>query len=172
MKRINLLLVMLMLAAFLSGCAEFSDPPLLEDADLFLKNNQHDLDVVVNFLKTIDADHAFISRYETTVFYEFEDHEIISDEVRTSLRNLWSAGCLTISINHSNNTVFFEIWKRTIGDVSGGVSCTLDGHGYPKAEFQTECTPISNGWFYYLADYEEYRKSPSKYDEMWDRNTD
>jgi len=169
-KRIQILIFVFALAVFISGCTLLClTPPTPDDAEAFLKNNQHDIDVVVSFLKSIDtADHAYIDRNDTTVFYEFEYHEITPKDVRTSLRHLWSAGCECISIQNGDNTVYFEMWRRTMGNVSCGISCTLNGQGVPKAELQTECTPISKGWFYYFADYEEYRKSPSKYDEMWD----
>lgn len=168
-KWLNLLLP-LALVFFASGCKYF-DPPKPETVATFLENNQHDLDAVVDYLKNLDTDHAYIHKYAETVFYEFEYHEIVSDEIKICLQHLWEAGCDDITIENRDNTVYFELWSRTRGGVSCGISCTLNGHGLPKAEYQTECTPISNGWFYYLSDYEEHRKNPSKYDEMWDVKT-
>lgn len=159
------MLLVLTLTLLLSGCGYY-DPPGLEDADAFLKSNRQEIDTVANYLKTIETDYAYIGNV-ATVFYEFKDHDILSENVRTSLQNLWSAGCKRITMEKADNTVYFEIWNRTRGGVSCGISCTLDGQGFPKAELQTACEPISGGWFYYYSDYEEYRKSPSKYDAMW-----
>lgn len=153
----QLLLLMLMLVFILPGCTHYYDPPTPEDADTFLKNNLHDIEVIVDYLKALDTDHAYIGRNQSTVFFEFEHHDIIQEDVRDSLGQLWSNGCESITIRRRDNTVYFEIWGRTRGNVSCGIACTLDGQGLPKAELQTECTPISNGWFYYFADYEEYR---------------
>ena len=162
------LVLLVLIVFFLSGCAGLLSKPKPEDADLFLKNNRYDIDIIVDYLKAIDTDHAYIGRNRTTITYEFEDHVIESEEVKDSLQNLWRAGCQFISIHNAVNTVNFELWDRTMGNVSFGIACTLDGRGFPKAELQTECEAISNGWFCYYSDYEEYRKNPSKYDEMWD----
>lgn len=154
----------------LAGCFKPFTPPSPEDADAFLKNYQSDIDAVVNYLESIDTedDSLYLNRrYGTMVSYEFQDHDILSADVRASIQRLWSAGCEIISMQKDNNTVRFEIWSRTMGDVGCGISRTLDGQGFPKVQFQTKCEPISDGWFYYYTDYEEYRSNRSKYDEMW-----
>ena len=174
MKRIlfQLLLVLLMTASScVSGCTHYYDPPTPEEADAFLKKNQPDIDLVVDCLRSIDAESAHIDRNSTTIWYAFEHHDILEQDVIASLQRLWKAGCEAISIDHRKNTISFEIWYRTRGDIGCGIACPIDGQGYPKAEMQTECTPISGGWFHYVADYEKYRISPSKYDEMWDAET-
>lgn len=171
MKKRALLLLILILTTFMVGCTRSYYPPSSEDADLFLKNNRNDIDVIVNYLQTIETedDSAFFNFGITkdTVFYELEDHDIPSDDVKTSLRHLKSNGCVDISMHKDDNTIYFEIWHRTMGDVGCGIARTLDGQGFPKVQFQTECKPISDGWFYYYTDYEAYRIDPSKYDEMW-----
>ena len=165
-KLYRFLLLFLLFDCCVIGCTRFLTPPTSEEADKFLKNNWHDIDAVVNYLRTIDAEYAFV--VGTTISYEFTDHEIIQEDVKTCLQRLWRAGCKLISIQNGDNTIYFEIWNRIYGDVGCGIACTINGQGFPKVEMQTECKLISFGWFYYLADYEEYRKSPSKYDKMWD----
>lgn len=157
MKRIKFMILMLLLTVFILGCVKPFIPPTLEDADQFLKNNRHDIDVAVNYLKSIDTEDNSVYIKGITISYEFEDHIVSDEEIKRSLQHLWNAGCELICIQKEKNTISFEIWSRTMGDVSCGISCTIDGQGYPRAEFQTVCTPISDGWFYYYADYEEYR---------------
>lgn len=166
------LLVLLMMASnCVAKCTRYYDPPTPEDADEFFKNNQQAIDIVVDYLRSIDAESAHIDRSSTTVWYAFEHHDITETDVIDGLRRLWKAGCEAISISYGRNTISFEIWYRTRGDIGCGIACTIDGRGYPKAELQTECTPISDGWFHYVADYEKYRISPSKYDAMWNGET-
>lgn len=172
MKKHALLLLILIITANMTGCAKPYYPPTQEDADSFLKDNRDDIDVIVNYLQSIETegDSAFFNFgiAKDTVFYEFEDHDILSEGVKTCLHHLRSNGCEHISMHKDDNTIYFEIWHRTMGDVGCGIACTLDGQGFPKVQFQTECKPISDGWFYYYTDYEAYRIDPSKYDEMWD----
>lgn len=162
-------LFLLVIVVLLSGCTKSFNPPSAEDADLFLKINRDDIDTIVQYLHVIetDDDSVFIDGTDYA-FYEFEDHKILSDEVKASLRHLKSNGCEDISMQKDDNTICFEIWSRTMGNVGCGIACTLDGHGFPKVQFQTACKPISDGWFYYYTDYEAYRINPSKYDEMWE----
>ena len=166
------LLFILLIAVFLTGCMKSYNPPSSEDADIFLKDNRDDIDVIVDYLQSIETENDSVffnfSITKETVFYDFEDHDILSDDVKTSLRYLKSNGCEVISMHKDDNTIYFEIWHRTMGDVGCGIACTLDGQGFPKVQFQTECKPISDGWFYYYTDYEAYRIDPSKYDEMWE----
>ncbi len=165
-KLAKFLLLLLLFDCFLIGCTRFFTPPTAEEADAFLKSNWHDIDTAVNYLKAIDTDIAFV--VGTTVKYEFKDHEIVQEDVKTCFQHLWNAGCELISYDVGDNTISFEIWNTTFGNVGCGIACTINGKGFPKAEMQTECKLISYGWYYFVADYEEYRKSPSKYDEMWD----
>lgn len=165
------LFFILLIVAFMTGCMKSFNPPSIEDTDSFLKDNRDDIDVIVDYLQSIETedDSVFFnfSITKDTVFYDFEDHDILSDDVKTSLRHLKSNGCEVISMHKDDNTIYFEIWHRTMGDVGCGIARTLDGQGFPKVQFQTECKPISDGWFYYNTDYEAYRIDTSKYDEMW-----
>ena len=171
MKRILFQLLLLLMAALdccVSNCTHYYDPPTTEDVDAFLKSNRQDMETVVDYLQSLDADFAAMDKNETTVFYDFEDHAIAQEDVINSLRCLWRAGCEHNSLNVHENTVYFETWYRTRGDVGCGIARTLNGRGFPKVQFQTECRPISDGWFYYFTDYEKYRTAPSRYDAMWD----
>ncbi len=163
----SLLAVLLSMALLLVGCGFRYDPPSAEDANVFLAQNREDINIIVDYLKELEYDSAFVDKDNGEIFYEFKYHTIESKDVKTGIRHLWSSGCEHISIRKKDNTIYFEIWSRTMGDVACGISCTIDGNVYPKVEFQTECEPISDGWFYYYADYEEYRANRSKYDEMW-----
>ena len=159
---------MLLIAVLISGCANSYNPPSPEDADSFLKSNRNDIDVIVNYIQAIktEGNSVFIDKTDA-VFYEFKDHDILSDDVKTSLRRLRSNGCECLALLKDDNTIYFEIWSRTVDGVGCGIARTLDEQGFPKVQFQTECKPISDGWFYYYTDYEAYRIDSKRYDEMW-----
>lgn len=159
-----LLILLLAFALLLSGCTvDRSDPPSTEDAKAFLEHHKDDIDIIVEYLRGLKADLASISNANGTIFYEFENHDIESKNVKMSIRHLWSAGCKSICKNdrRGNNSISIEIWCRTIGDVDCGIACTIDGQGTPKTEFQIECEKIAEDWFYYFDDYEEYRNHPT-----------
>ena len=163
----RILIVLLAIALLLPGCSLRYDPPSAAAARKFLTQNREDIYVIVDFLKELDQDFTFIDDDEGTIFYEFDHHEIPSAEVKASIRRLWQNGCVNITKNDLQdvNTINFEIWYRTIGDVDCGIACTIDGEGTPKTEFQIMHEEIGDGWFYYFDDYEEYRTDPSKFEE-------
>lgn len=146
-------------------------PPSSEDAHTFLTLHRGDIDIVVNYLKELECDSAYISKVDGKVFYELEWHETDSGEVKGSIRRLWASGCSYICLDnkYENNTVSFVIWDRTAGDVSCGIACSVEGQTTPKTSYQVSCEEIEDGWFYYYSDYEEYRKHPSEYSEYQPR---
>ena len=155
--------VWLLMALLLSGCSLRNDGPTAEEAKAFLSGHREEIDLVVDYLKELGYDSILIDKGKEEAFYEFEWHDISSENVITSLNSLWAAGCR--SIYKDDNTISFEIWCRTRGDVDCGIACTINRRGAPKTQYQTRCEEIGDGWFYYYDDYEEYRKDPSKNEE-------
>lgn len=153
----------LLLALLLSGCFLRNDGPTAEEAKAFLSGSREEIDLVVGYLKELGYDSVFIDKGKDKAFYEYEWHDISSENIIASLHRLWAAGCR--SIYKDDNTISFETWRRTRGDVDCGIACTTDRQGAPKTQYQTRCEEIGDGWFYYYDDYEEYRKDPSKNEE-------
>ncbi len=159
-NKVSILIVLLLCAVLFSGCALLNwEPPTAADTKVFLEQHQVDIDVVVEYMKGLNCDSAYIDNDDGTVFYEFEDHEISSEKVKSSIHHLWRAGCNNIwkHNDQGENTIGLELWYRTIGDVDCGIACTIDGQGTPITEFQTECVKITDEWFYFYDDYEAYR---------------
>lgn len=155
----RLLIALFAFILLLSGCA--FNPPSAEDAKVFLTQNQSEIDVIVEYLRGLNADSVLISNASGTIFYDFEDHEIESNGVQASIRHLWGAGCKSIYKSDRNNAISFEIWYQSVGGEDCGIACTIDGQGVPKTEYQIRCELITDNWFYYFDDYEEYRKHPT-----------
>lgn len=150
-------LIIVICCILFSGCS--SKAPKAADMSASLVGNRADYKIVADYLRELDYDHAFISSSDGHCFYGLKFHFIESDEVRTSIENLWRNGCERIckDAENGNQTIWFQLWHRTRGSLDCGLACTINGRGLPQAEFQTYCEEIASGWFYYFSDYEEYR---------------
>ena len=161
-RKKRLIAILLSVALLLSGCSFPWPKPLpAEKVKEFLTRHREDIDIVVDYLKELEYDSAFAARdwgEPEKIFYEFEWHDISSEKVRTSIRNLWRAGCTHISKEKDRgNTIYLTLWNRIKESANCGIACTIDGEGYPKTEFQISCEEIEEGWFYYYCNYEFYR---------------
>ena len=149
-----------------SGCTLHNAAPSAKDATDFLNQNRNEIDVVVDYLTEIESGIICINDDDGMIFYNYEYHKILSNDLLSCINCLWRAGCKKISKENVQGTVTisFEIWSRTMGDADCGIACTVDGQGKPITEFQISCEPIDETWFYYFDDYEEYRQSQTQYD--------
>ncbi len=120
---------------------------------------------MISYLKELECDSTLIKQNNGQIIYEFDDHDIASAEVRFSISRLWRAGCKRIWKDKEANTISFELWYRTMGEVDCGIACTFDNQSTPKTAFQVCCEEVGDGWYYYFDDYEEYRAHPSDYEE-------
>lgn len=163
-KKKSILAVLLSLTLLFVGCNVHFDMPSEEDAKAFLSRHRTDIDAIVEYLKEVEHDSAFIDvdKDSGKVFYDFDWHEISSENVKDSIHRLKIDGCCLISKDAEQeiNTISLMIW--TMGSVDCGIACTMNGQGKPKTEFQVSCEEIGDGWFYFYDDYEEYRVSVSE----------
>ena len=89
----NVLLLILFAMIFCTGCHYGYEPLSSEKADAFLKSNSEDIDVIVEYLKELEYDSAVIDKNNGTIFFEYEYHKIMSNDVNNSIRHVWSNGC-------------------------------------------------------------------------------
>lgn len=163
MRLLSMLSAMILL---FSSCSLRYTAPSAEDAKKFLDRNRDSIEIIVDYLAELESDLAFIDKDDETIFYDFERHEIPSEEVKTCIDRLWRSGCIHISKQNvqETDTISFEIWHRTMGDADCGIACTISGQGKPYTEFQISCESIDETWFYYYDNYEEYRQNPARYE--------
>lgn len=171
MKKLFLILAFFAVALLLPGCSilnEFREPPSSAEAKEFLTKHRDEIDCVVEYLKELDCDDAWIHGGGGSIFYEFDDHLISSAKVRSSVRKLWLAGCSDISKDdeNENNTISFTFFSRTRGSIDCEIACTINGSGAPKTQFQIYREEIGDGWYYVYNDYEEWRCHPKQYEEF------
>ena len=152
-----LAVIAIALCIVLSGCN--TERPTISRITFSLSGNREHYETLVMYLKELPFDYVFIDSDDGTVFYDFADHEIESDNVRASIHCLWKNGCEFIckDAKNGNNTIWFQLWHQTSGGLDCGLACTIDGTGDPNVVFQTEFKEIAAGWYYYYSDYEAYR---------------
>ena len=107
--------IVLTLIVLLSGCSLRLSPPSSEDAKEFLYQNKEGIEVIVDYLMNLRFNSAFIDKDDGTIFYNYEYHDIPSEEIRSCIRSIWQAGCTKIKKEDVQeiNTISFEIWHRT-----------------------------------------------------------
>ena len=165
-----LLIPVLLFALFLFSFSR-REPPSSADQREFLDQHREDIDLLVAYLMDLEYEDVFMDKRLNhdpgKVFYELAYHDISSPEVEAGVRRLWRAGCLKIRKDDrgENNTIFFELWSRTVGGENCGIALTINGQGTPKTEFQILHEEIGDGWFYVYNDDEEYRCHPKQYEE-------
>lgn len=80
--------------------------------------------------------------------------------VQTAIKDLGMIGCKSIEMDRSYNSIIFELWVASLGDLNCGVLYRIDDSSEIEAEYMTELVPLENGngkWFYFVSDYDTYR---------------
>ena len=159
-KRIYLICMIILLSAAccFSGC-NTNPPPIDRVEKLYLKF-ESDFLSVSNYLTSIPADSAYITDVSGEIRIDLTDQQISDPLIVDSLRHLWRAGCSSISMDRSDNSIKFVIWKtKQIGDAEAGILYAIDTDDSKDVttQYLTELQPITGAWYYYVADYEEWR---------------
>ena len=156
MKKLIAVIVILVLSLIPSSC--FKSPPSAEDIEAFMKENRNDILLVNEYLLEIEGRHAIIWDNKGTILIDLCDQQIENDAVKKALRFLWQSRCYRIVKYDEDNAIAYHIWSRTMGGVSCGFVYAIDHTRSPKVQYLTKLIPLSeDGWYYYLADYEEWR---------------
>ncbi|MBQ6701932.1 MAG: hypothetical protein IJN17_03155 [Clostridia bacterium] len=132
--------------------------PNKEKTEKFLQQDKEDLFVIFDYLSnseylniTIDRDHL----EKGIMFADMEEQKIEDKTVIKALENLLD-GRKYVSVGKSENTVFFEKWR--FGERARGIAVPVNKNLKPVVEFLVNYELLSKeGWYYYEADYGEYR---------------
>lgn len=135
-------------------------PPDKNDTEKYFERDKEDLVLVTEYFANCDYTNIYItkSNYEkgkmftgvSTGDIKIEDKAVIKAINRLIKRRNYKM------IERTGNTIYFEKWF--FGEESHGIAFSVNGKDKPVIEFLTELEPLSeNGWYYYEADYEEYR---------------
>ena len=130
--------------------------PLSPDKAMdYLQDNREDIDRITEYFIAEGQPCAFINEANGKIFleYDFEWHEITDESVNQSVRRLWDRGCENIMIDRS--TVSFQLWHRF--DDECGIAIPVDQNTLPTVQYLTDREALTDGWYYYRADYEKWR---------------
>ena len=137
-------------------------PPDKEKMEKCFQTDKDDLIIVADYLR--DLNYSYVSIDESDINNgvmftgAYTRHQKIEDAtVLECLNNLLNSGNYSV-VGKSEGTVFFQKWRFREKD--RGIAVPINKGELPIIEFLIRSEMLSeNGWYYYEADYEEYRNN-------------
>ena len=135
-----------------------------ENAEKLLSRNEDEFTIVAEYMSGYGQNSASIFEEKETVFifdgssgrYE----EITDRRVKKAVDRLRSRGVDNIHWDGENSTHFL-VWTFFM-DFGAGIVYTNDSSKEPHVQFLTKAEHLSlDGWYYYEADYNEWRLNNS-----------
>ena len=158
-KKIIIATVIVIVIALLTWAVisfiSFLSLPKEEKAEKDLTQGKKHFEAVASYLLNNDHDYVYFLD-DSGYVYEGYKKAIEDKSVAESLKYLFNEKDYK-SITKDGNTIRFVKWTR-FNDFEAGICFVTDG--VPLVEFLTSTTPLSvNGWYYYEADYNEWRSN-------------
>ena len=151
--------IFLFVVGSFSGCAK--QPPSVTQIEKQFSKYESDFIIISNYLASISAETVSIETDSEELYIDFTYETIGDSSILDSLHRLCKAGCSSIYLNRSNNSICFVLWKTGIvGDADAGILYALDTdeRNLPTTQYLTELQPLqTHFWYYYIADYEVWR---------------
>lgn len=164
-KSINWILMVTLVIFFVVGIVWITTsaliPPDKEKMEKCFQQDKDDLTVIANYFISLDYSYVSVdkSSIENGVMFTGAStrYQKIDDKTALESLNRILSNRKYIVVGKSNNTVFFEKWRFLEKD--RGIAVSVNKEDSPLVEFLIKSEPLSEiGWYYYEADYEEYRK--------------
>ena len=136
-------------------------PPDKEKMDSYFERDKSDFAIITEYFinsgySYINIDKSNIKKSTMFTGANTYDKRIEDDAVIKSLNRLFEKQGYHV-IGRNDNTVFFQKWSFLEKD--RGIAYSINGKDKPVVEFLIKLETLSeNGWYYYEADYNEYRK--------------
>lgn len=119
--------------------------------------NRESIALVTDYLLSLKNPDVWVNGPNGTYFSDFEWHSIEDGKVCEAIETLWENGISNIYKNTEANSVSFEMW-RSFQEIDCGVAFSIDGINSPSVEFMTQVESLTErGWYYYVADYNQWR---------------
>lgn len=147
------------LCTILTGC--FSEPPDVASVEEHFRNNQEDIQTVVDFIINSEFSSVSISTADGTMLADLERVEIENEDVNSAIKRLLGHKPgdrrQYYSIYRSLNTIEFSQWSNS-HDIGCGLAYSISGEFPPIIQYCTELVPLTEeGWYYYIDDYNSWR---------------
>ena len=126
----------------------------------YFQQDKDNLSVIVDYLSNLEYAYVSIDKFsvENRVMFTGANtryQEIDNKTVLESLKKLLNNGKYNV-VGKNGNTVFFQKWSFLEKD--RGIAVSVNKEDLPLVEFLINSEHLSEiGWYYYEADYEEYR---------------
>lgn len=158
LRLLSLSVFLLVFGFVLVGC-HYGIPPSIETVQTHFDDNFEDVRNVVSFLQDAEYKNIYITEPNGTMNADLNIVSI-SDPIIIDTVNRLLGGNHYYSISKRGDTICFLQWKGFIRDIGCGIAYTTVGIDLPEIEYCTQLLPLSNtGWFYYVSDYELWRRS-------------
>ena len=136
------------------------EPPDLDEIEAYLERDKADFAIITEYF--IGSGYSYInidkSDFKKGVMFtgaNTGDKEIEDEAVTKALKRLFEKREYRV-IGRNDNTVFFQKWAFL--EKECGIAYSINGEDKPVVEFLVKLEVLSeDGWFYYEADYEEFR---------------
>lgn len=135
-------------------------PPDQKAMEKCFQEDRSDLALAADYLSRIDYGYVVIdeSGLDENVMFTGADtrYQNMNDPSFTAVLNRLLGWGGYNRITKSDGTIVFEKWG--FGDMDRGIAYPITEGTRPNVEFLIKAEPLSeNGWYYYEADYEQYR---------------
>ena len=134
-------------------------PPNMDKMEKYFNKDKADIVLVTDYF--IESGYSEISinklNYKKGFMFTSANRmaEIEDEAVAKVIERLYKKRGYKV-IGRYGNTIFFEKWAFLERD--RGIAYSINGEDKPVLEFLVKLEPLSeDGWYYYEADYEEYR---------------
>ena len=147
------------LCAILTGYS--SEPPDVASVEEHFRNNQEDIQIVVDFIINTEYSSISINTADGTMLADLKTVQIENEDVNSAIKRLLGNtpgdSKQYYSIYKSLNTIDFSQWSGP-HDNGCGVAYSLSGEFPPIIQYCTELVPLTEeGWYYYIDDYNSWR---------------
>lgn len=137
-------------------------------AQVFIKDNYDDIQIVTDYLLNNDYYSAHIKKANGQIYAifgnmkRFEYMDIDDSAVNDSIKSLWKAGCKRITRHTDRNAIEFLLACDNVHGIDYGFVRPIDDSLDFKVNYQTELVPLSeDNWYFYVSDYNKWRLSHS-----------
>lgn len=151
---------LIVIISFVCTSCMNSETPDANTAEIFIKDNHDDIQVVTDYLLNEDYYFAYIKAPNGQIYANFEYMAIDDSQVNDSIKSLWNAGCKRISRITDDNAIDFLLECNIIKEIDYGFVCPIDDSFDFKIDYQTELVPLTfDNWYFYVSDYNKWRLS-------------
>lgn len=131
-------------------------PPDIAAAERFLKRNQADIQLLVDYFIAEGYGNVIIWDADGTMKADFREMEIPDADVVKAVDRLFSARS-DMRIYKAGNTIEFTFWSHP-QEIGSCIAYSIDHISLPDVQFATETTAMSvEGWYYVIEDYNLWR---------------